>query len=345
MIDTIKIYTMIDKCTYDIISNCSLVKTCFHSGTGEVFYKIVNDKLEGSYSSSLSVRVGEGSKYNFVNSYYIEIEGSYHKLVKGFNSHEGFYNLIEISIYLIELVKNSYNVVLPSFNHWFLQRIDIALCFDLKENINVRKYINNLNHCSFPRRSIRFYQDESIYLTGSSTTLKIYNKMLEFKKHDFNKLKHTDFDILKYISEIDGFIRFECEIKKPKLKSIFNKSFIRINSVNYDMFRKIWECEFMKFLKLFNNDLEFIRDKNKIEERLFSLYCVRKANLLYNFYNSLLLDGFDNVKKRTSKSTFYRNLNELKKCGIDFSQTLKIDFDVSDVSYIDFNPFTFEEVV
>ena len=41
--------------------------------------------------------------------------------------------------------------------------------------------------CSYPRRNIKVYQDESIYLTGATTTLKIYNKMLEFKKHDIKK--------------------------------------------------------------------------------------------------------------------------------------------------------------
>lgn len=74
MIDTIKIYSMIDKYTYEKISNNSIIKTSYNSSTGEIFYKIVNDKLEGSYSSSLSVRVGEGTKYNFIDKYYIEIE-------------------------------------------------------------------------------------------------------------------------------------------------------------------------------------------------------------------------------------------------------------------------------
>lgn len=74
MIDTIKIFSMIDRYTYDKISNNSIIKTSYNSSTGEIFYKIVNDKLVGSYSSSLSVRVGDGAKYNFVGMYYIEIE-------------------------------------------------------------------------------------------------------------------------------------------------------------------------------------------------------------------------------------------------------------------------------
>ncbi len=87
MIDTIKIYTMINRFTYDKIRNKSIVKTSYSMESGEIFYNITNDHLKGSYDTSLSVRVGEGSKYNFVSMYYLEIEGSYHKIVKGYNSH------------------------------------------------------------------------------------------------------------------------------------------------------------------------------------------------------------------------------------------------------------------
>lgn len=74
MIDTIKIYTMIDKNVYYKIYHNSILKTSYSQKNGEIFYEIVNDKLEGSYSSSLSVRVGTGVKYKFIDNYYLEIE-------------------------------------------------------------------------------------------------------------------------------------------------------------------------------------------------------------------------------------------------------------------------------
>lgn len=45
MVDTIKIVTMIDKYTYDKISNNSIIKTSYKKSTQEVFYEIVNDHL------------------------------------------------------------------------------------------------------------------------------------------------------------------------------------------------------------------------------------------------------------------------------------------------------------
>ena len=46
MIDTIKIVSMIDKTTYDKISNNSIIKTSYKKSTQQVFYEIINDHLE-----------------------------------------------------------------------------------------------------------------------------------------------------------------------------------------------------------------------------------------------------------------------------------------------------------
>lgn len=340
---------MIDKQTYDKISYNSIVKTAYNSASGEIFYKIINDKLQGSYSSSLSVRVGEGVKYNFINMYYIEIEGSYHKIKRGYNSHNGYYNIIEISIELINLVKNAYKIELPSIHHWFLQRCDIAICYDLENNKNVSSYINSLSLCSYPRRNLKFYQDESIYLTGTTTTLKIYNKLLEFKKHDIKKLIDSNFHLDNYLVNINGLIRFECEIKKKKLFNFYNKKYVRILNTRYTDFKEIWSEEFMKLLKMFDDDLTKVKNKKEVQRRLMIIYpdknngCMsKKASILYNFYLSIMVDGLRNVKERTKKSTFYRNIKELKNANIDFSQNMDLDF--NEILF-KFNPFEWEEVV
>lgn len=96
------------------------------------------------------------------------MNGSYHKLTNGYNSHNGYYNLYSICEKLIEIVNNYYEIKLPNTQHWFLQRCDIAICFDLEENENVRKYINNLSMCQYPKRNLKTYQDESIYLTRNN---------------------------------------------------------------------------------------------------------------------------------------------------------------------------------
>mgnify|MGYP004575783387 FL=1 len=342
MIDTIKIYTMISKDIYYTIKENSIVKTSYQTKTGEVFYNIVNDKLEGSYSSSLSIRVGEGGKYKFINQYYLEIEGSFHKIIRGYNTHNGFYNLVSITRTLIDMLEKHYNVKLPTFEHWFLQRVDITKVFDLENNDNVRDYINNLSFCRYPRRKIKHYNDESIYMSGTTTTLKIYNKMLEFRKHDMKKLNENGFPVLKFLPVIQGFIRFECEIKKKKLEQEYKKKYIRIKEINYRELEKIWRDEFMKMIRLFEKDMEVVRKKQDVERRLKTLYKETKAVRLYNFYLSIMVDGLENVKNKTNKSSFYDNIKALKDANIDFSQSTNINFDEH---FIDFDPFSYPEVI
>lgn len=342
MIDTVKIFSGIDFNTYMAIKDLSTIKTSFRCNTGEIFYTIVNDSLEGSYKSSLSVRVGEGTKYKLpCNTYYIEIEGSYHKIIRGYNSHNGFCNLTSVCYYLVSMVEKYYNIKLPNIKHWFLQRVDIAICYDLKNQDNVKSYINNLNCCSYPRRKLKHYEEESIYLTGTTTTLKIYNKSKEFQKHDMNKFKYTDFDIPKYLDTIKGFIRFECEIKKRKLTHYFKKSFIRVSAITYEELKNIFYAEFRKFFKIINDDLKLVSERSEVKERLFSLYSNVRAKNLYNFYLLISIQGIQEIKRNTNRSMYYKNISDLKKAKIDFTQKLKLDLSSN---IINFNPFEYPEV-
>lgn len=342
MIDTIKIVSMIKLNTYQTIQKQSVIKTSYSTSTGEVFYKIINASLEGSYNSSIAVRVGEGCKYKFVNNYYIEIEGSYHKLVQGYNSHNGYYNIVNIAMELIKMVENAYHVKLPHIKHWFIQRVDVAITFDLVNQVNVINYINNLNFCNYPRRNLKHYEGESIYVTGSTTTIKIYNKLREFRKHDLSNFKGTEFNLIEYCETISGFVRFECEIKKRKLKSIFGKNYIRVCSISYKQLRDIWNEEFHKFFKMIDNDLCIVKERNSVKLRLQQMFKGVRAKNLYNFYLLILLQGLQEVKRNSNKSMYYKNIADLKKANVDFTQTIDINLDDN---IVDFNPFESKEIL
>ena len=343
MIDTIKIYTEIDQKIYNTIKSKSIVKSSINNNTNQLIYEITNDHLQGSFDSRLSVRVDTGIKYGFVDKgYYIEIEGSYHKIIMGYNSHNGYYDIEFITENLIRIVETDFNIKLPNIENWNLQRCDIAICYDLENQENVKSYINSLSRCSYPRRNAKFFYDESLYLSGTTTTLKIYNKLLEFKKHDIKKFINTEFNIIDYIKQINGFIRFECEIKKKMLKKIYKKEkHIKIKDVKYEQLRKVWGDEFMKVLQFIKSDLEIVRGREAVYERLNKMYKPAKANLLYNFYCAIQLNGLKDIKKNMSSSTYYRNIKDLKIAKIDFSQSYKIE--ENKIFY--FNPFESKEVV
>lgn len=241
------------------------------------------------------------------------------------------------------MVELSYNIKLPDIDKWYLQRCDIAICFDLENQNNVKSYINSLSRCNYPRRNAKFFYDESIYLSGTTTTLKIYNKLLEFKKHDLKKFVNSNFNLIEYLNVIQGFIRFECEIKKKMLKNIYdNENNIKIVNVKYEDLKKIWSDEFMKVLQFIKNDLDIVRGREEVYNRLNDIYKPSKANLLYNFYCSIQLNGLKDVKYHTSKATYFRNIKELKQAKIDFSQSYKVE-EIENIFY--FNPFIAKEVV
>ena len=156
MIDTVKIIAPISKEIYNTILKISDVKKSFSAETGELYYEIISSSLTGSYESSLSVRVMNGTSFGIVSNVII-VEGSYHKIVRGQNAYDGFTSVQEVCIGLINLVEHAYNIRLPKLRHWFLQRIDITNCYDLGQNENVCRYINNLSKCRYPRRKIRFF--------------------------------------------------------------------------------------------------------------------------------------------------------------------------------------------
>ena len=344
MIDTIKIYTEIDKATYDKIKSMAVVKNSVDNHKSQLLYEIINDHLDGSFDSRLSVRVDSGVKYQFVDKgYCLEIEGSYHKIVNGYNSHNGYCDLQFICENLIQMVELAYDIELPSLEKWYLQRVDIAVCYDLEKQENVKSYINSLSRCSYPRRNAKFFYDESLYLSGTTTTLKIYNKLLEFKKHDMKKFSNNkEFNLLGYMKNIDGFIRFECEIKKKMLKKIYNsEKHIEIIKVRYEELKKVWCEEFMKILQFIQNDLEIVRGRQAVFERLQKLFKSSRANQLYYFYCSIQLNGLKDIKLNTSSSTYYRNIKDLKQAKIDFSQSYKIE----EMEMFYFNPFEYKEVV
>lgn len=335
MIDTIKIYTYVKNDIFNVVRYNSNIKTMYKIADKMIFYEIITDSLEGSYDSRMSVRVLECPAKS---CYILQVECSYHKIVKGHNCFDGFYNLEEIVNGIIEMLSNKYSFSLPSVENWYLKRIDITKVFDLRTNEEVEKYINLFNTLSYPRRAKSYFiPNESVYFPGTTTTLKIYNKLKEFIKHDKKKFLNFDFDLDTFMNKISGYVRFECEIKYKKIKDFYKKNEIKIVDVKYEDLEKIWSDEFMKILKFRKEEKEIVRTKDDVLKRLQNCYKDTKAMNLYSFFLAVKEEGYQKIRKINSKSTFYRKVKELQDVGIDFSQSFTLQ--KVEENYIDFNPF------
>ena len=71
------------------------------------------------------------------------------------------------------------------------------------------------------------------------------------------------------------------------------------------------------------------------------MYSSTRAKNLFNFYLLILVQGLQEIKRCTSKSTYYKNISDLKKAHIDFTQKLEVD--MTDNTII-FNPFESQEI-
>lgn len=341
MIDTTKFYVSIDEVTKEKIKSKLDFTSKVNNDTGEIYYMYSSGGIEGSYSTNMSISTEDtGIKYNLGPQPILVVEGSYHKWSKGYNSHNGYTNLNYILQNIILNIEKDFDVKLPRFYDWYIQRVDISICYNLDNQENVKSYINNLSYMTYPRRKTRFYCNESLYFSGSSTTLKIYNKYVEFMKHDVNRLAKAHFDFGDMFEKIQGYLRFECEIKKKKLVDIYGGSNILAYKVNYKDLYELWKSEFMKLYKINENGLKIVKDNNDVKNRLFAKYSNSKAMNLYGFYLSIIHEGYKNVLLENSKSTFYRKISDLKNAGIDFSQTAFVMEDIDyNERFVDFNPF------
>ena len=220
------------------------------------------------------------------------------------------------------MVELTYGIELPDIEDWYLQRCDIAICYDLQNQNNVKSYINSLSRCNYPRRNAKFFYDESIYLSGTTTTLKIYNKLLEFKKHDLKHFANSNFNTLDYMNKIKGFIRFECEVKKKMLKNIYNnEKNIKLINIKYEDLKKVWCEEFMKVLQFINNDLEIVRGREEVLERLNNLYNqILDVKIIQNTYDKKIKNNTKNKQKLerfeynyVSNIVYIKNIIEKRK--------------------------------
>lgn len=201
-----------------------------------------------------------------------------------------------------------------------------AMCYVVLLGYNEDKVLYYVDYTGNTGASIAYYE----------------NYKNEYTLSEFQKF----IDVIDFVDKIQGFVRFECEIKKKKLSTIYFKKYVRLTLVRYEDLESVWRDEFMKILKFDDKNSKRVRTKEEVRNRLNEKYKNAKALRLYQFFITILNDGYNTVKNEVSSSTFYRNIDDLKSAGIDFSQSnfddiATVDFD----NMVDFDPFTWKEVV
>jgi II/X family phage/plasmid replication protein len=322
MYDTIEVISpALEDSVVKAVVKKSQVLERYDCETGEILFRITTGFLEGSYDSRLSIRQVEGNK--------IRISGSVHKFILGHNCFGGPVDIKKCCKYLVLVVQKRLNIELPGWDKWEVGRVDIAHVFNLGDYQTVCDYLRSLRTAVYPRRKVQTYDLESVYFPGSSTTLKFYNKGIEFSTHDKPRLvrlkdgniyTEENIDLLEKLSL--QLIRVEVEVRRRKMKNDGVK--LNCGSLDDGYFNACYEKEVLKVIKEGNSDLELVRDIEGVKDRLNRFYSKRKADSLFGTWSRIQLEGIDVVKNTYGRTQWYCIRRDFAYCGISLKGSLEI---------------------
>lgn len=288
--------------------------------TGEVNWQLTTCDILGSYDSRIIVKFGA------MNS--ITITGSPHKFIMGHNVYGGPVKIKKCCKYLVMLVSKKLGLSLPSWRKWELMRADITYNFKLSSKEEVEEFFKMMRGCTYPRRQPANFGVNSVYFKGVSTTLKAYNKGPEFRIHDKPRLEKLirngmyNGNIKELIDIGNRIVRFECEVRKRKLK--YDKINNRCSTLKDKYFKKVYKNEVNKVLKEGESEMEIVRDINGVKNRLNSIFPKRKARNLFAVWSRIQMESERTVKNSVCKKTWHNYKNDFASAGVSMKGSVKV---------------------
>lgn len=353
MIDTIVLISpYIDKITADKIENQGKITMSIDMKNKEQLYSYTNLELNGSYDYRIRIKLKKDKLISIlqypdkieskritkkVNTQpYIEVECSLHKLILGHNCYGGSDDIKLQVEYLIKTINKDLDIKLPQYNEWTIKRIDFAKVYKFNNNQELDKFFKGFSEVYYPRRKVHKYDASGLYFSGSFTTLKLYNKYDEFRKHDYKRLLQS-MDINKVneiLNNTKGILRIEIEFKAKKLRHLYNE-LPTIDQINIKDLENQYYIELDRIFKLGDNNMKTYNKSEEVEKRLKEKY--GNASVLLATWYRLSVFGYEKVKSEMTESTFYRHIKMLRDANITWNFT---DLKITETNVIEviFNP-------
>ncbi|MBI5658035.1 MAG: replication protein [Nitrosomonadales bacterium] len=364
-IDTVKLKSppLGEKMVRRIEQNCKRWQQVDY--TGEILYQITKGELLGSWDSRISIRPmredfiinDTGRPVLRACAPYIILECS---AAKVFNGHNIYGNPVDFRATcqaLIDRIAEILAVPLPKAARWTVRRVDWAENYALPFAA-IQEFFEGIYTIQFPRRKASKYGDHAVYFPGSTTTVKIYHKGLEFAKHDNYRMKRffalwhsqqfpskareCERWVRRKVAALQRLannrMRVEVEIHADKLDADFGHQ-PRVDEVNDEYLKGLHDREIRRLLREGKSGMDTVRLSKAVSERLSAIYGDTLGNLLHGFWCQLSTHGESECKKRYKQRTFYRNRKQLTDAGVSWHCTdVKLIRSVSSVLPIDFTP-------
>lgn len=292
-------------------------------GTGKQEYELTTGLLEGSWDNRISVRLEredwvedhEGKKLTKTESEpYLVVEGSVHKALLGHNAFGGPVDVYASCRWFVALLGRLLGVDLPDGAEWQIRRIDIAHCYELGRQ-GVEEYLGSLCWASYPRRRVIKYGSHTVMAPGDMTTVKVYDKGTEYRKHDMARLKGVDSQLAYDVAVIaDGIVRVEVGIKARKLDT---QGSCLVGCVQDEWLEEVWALEVCKLVRECEG-LEVLRESREVRSRLYEVYGSRLAKALFGTWMELAGFGEEETRSAANRASFYRHRKQLQAAGVSW---------------------------
>lgn len=315
--------------------------------SGEILYEITKGDLEGSWDSRISVKpMREDYVLNKNNKPelhpcppYVVIECSAAKVMNGQNIYGNPVDFQDTCQRLLDRIGDMLDVSFPPAARWCVRRVDWAEIYALPFTA-IQEFFEGIYTIQFPRRKASKYGDHAVYFPGSTTTVKLYHKGLEFAKHDSYRMKRffTNWRLQNPLTppnknqewirrKIAGLqrlannrLRVEVEIHADKLDADFgHKPLVR--EVTDDYLMALHDREIKRLLREGNEAMQTVRNSKVVLQRLTDFYGLVTAGRLHGFWYQLATHGENECRKQYAKTVFYRNRKLLVDAAVSWNGT------------------------
>lgn len=293
--------------------------------SGEVLWSFTTGRLEGSFDTRVSVEVkrqkwvkpDDGAPYLADCAPFLVVEGSVHKAMLGHNVFGGPVDPRAAGRWFIERVGALLGVQLPDGDRWWCDRVDWAEVFDLGSFEAVQEYVGRLNAATFPRREVARFGAHALHCPGATTTLKLYHKGVELRKHDRKRLLKvwSAEEVESLLAVADGVLRFETGIHA---RTLSEAGLERVAYLEAAQLQEVHDREAARLLREGRCDMERVRTHQEVSRRLEGLYGAVKGRHLFGTWMQLAALGEDEVKRQMTRTSFYRQRRQLQDAGVEW---------------------------
>ena len=267
------------------------------------------------------------------------IEFSAPKVMFGSNIYMLYPNQIDEVLNKVKrVIETYYNVELPSYDTWVLQRLDVCYAWRLACEDDTKHALFTLASYEYPRKKKTIIADESLTYWGTSSKVKFYRKHPEFKAHSFGRPKQGTYKYtnkMNLLNACTGVFRFEVTMFKKQIQQTFGEDETFYNVINHDNIESL----LIYFLsQLVKTEYFSSIDVSDVYQKLEDAFGKKKAVNLFQFYNTWFCENKDREKrnrllldKALCTQTIKTRLDSISEAGIGIiDATMKdINFDLS----------------